>query len=340
MEQVSARGARATIQDVARVAGVSVATVSRALNGREDVAAATRERVRQVATELGFRSNRQPRQVDASALTVGILTSDTVGRVSMPVLLGAENALGAGRVAVLLCDARGDAIREAHYLRILLERRVDGIVVVGEHPEVRSPLAEDLPVPVVYAYAPSSSAHDLSLVADNEEAAYGAVRHLIALGRRRIAHVTGPRGRAAAVEREAGMRRALAEAGLDLHGEVLHGGDWSQRWGRQAAAMVLTGRPDVDAVFCGSDRIAAGALETLREQGRRVPEDVSVVGFDNWDIVATETRPPLSSVDMQLEQLGAEAARHLVQAIAGRSERGVRRLPCRLVLRESTTFAP
>ncbi|WP_369053245.1 LacI family DNA-binding transcriptional regulator [Kineococcus terrestris] len=328
---------RVTIHDVARRAGVSVATVSRALNDRTEVAEATRRKVRAAADDLDFRSNRLPKRRGTGALTVGILTSDTVGRISMPVLLGAENALGAGRVAVLLCDARGDSIREAHYLQILLERRVDGIVVVGEHPEPRTRLAQDLPVPVVYAYAPSTCADDLSLVADNEAAARTATEHLLALGRRRIAHITGPRGSAAADERERGMQRALAHADLQVLGQVLHG-DWSQRWGRQAAAVVLAASPQVDAVFCGSDRIAAGVLDTLREHGRQVPEDVSVVGFDNWDVVAAETRPPLSTVDMQLEQLGAEAARSLVQAINGAPEHGLRRLPCRLVLRESTAL--
>lgn len=329
---------RATIQDVADRAGVSVATVSRALNDRADVAPETRDRVRKIAQELSFRSNRV-RRTTPDQLTIGLLTSDDVGRVSIPVLLGAEHALGAGRAAVLLCDARGDAIREQHYLRILLERKVDGIIVVGEHPDPRDPISPPLPVPVVYAYAPSTSPDDASFVVDNESAAHTAVAHLLALGRRRIAHITGPEVSAAAVQREAGMRRALGEAGVELVGQVLNGGDWSQRWGRHAAAMLLAGHPDVDALFCGSDRIAAGALDTLREHGRHVPEDVSVLGFDNWDVVAAETRPPLSTMDMNLQALGGAAARHLFEAISGHTEPGVRELSCRLELRDSTAPA-
>jgi LacI family transcriptional regulator, galactose operon repressor len=329
---------RATIHDVATRAGVSVATVSRALNDRADVAPETRDRVRQAAHELSFRSNRVRRSIP-DQLTIALLTSDNVGRVSIPVLLGAENALGAGRAAVLLCDVRGDAIREQHYVHILLERKVDGIIVVSEHPDPRDPISPTLPVPVVYAYAPSTSPDDTSFVVDNESAAHTAVAHLLALGRRRIAHITGPEGSAAAVQREAGMRRALQDAGVELAGQVLSGGDWSQRWGRHAAAMLLAGHPDVDAVFCGSDRIAAGVLDTLREHGRHVPEDVSVLGFDNWDVVATETRPPLSTMDMNLQAIGGAAARHLFDAIGGHDEPGVHKLPCRLELRDSTAPA-
>lgn len=175
----------------------------------------------------------------------------------------------------------------------------------------------------------------MSFVPDDVGGAALAVRHLLALGRRRIAHVTGPADYKAAADRAQGLHVALEEAGLPQAGETMYG-TWSQRWGRHAAEMLLMGRPEVDAVFCGSDQIAAGFVEAVREQGRRVPDDIAVIGYDNWDVLSTETRPALTTVDMNLETLGRTAAQHLFAAMDGRATPGVHRLPCRLVIRDST----
>lgn len=326
-----------TISDVAALAGVSIATVSKALNGRAQVRADTRRRVRQAAEELSYRPSPLARGLPTGQTrTVGLLTSDSVGRFSIPVLLGAEDAFGAGEMSVLLCDARGDAIREQHYLRTLLARRVDGLIIVGQNTDPRRSISQDLPVPVVYAYARSDDPDDLSFGPDDKGGAELAVRHLVALGRRRIAHLTGPESYLAARERVEGLHGVLAEAGLPLGGGIVWYGEWTQRWGRHATEMLLLADPDVDAIFCGSDQIAAGAVDVLREHGRRVPDDVAVVGFDNWEVFATETRPPLTTVDMNLEQLGRAAALHLFAAIDGDPLTGVHLLPCRLVTRDST----
>ena len=113
-------------------------------------------------------------------------------------------------------------------------------------------------------------------------------------------------------------------------------GEWSERWGREAAGRLLADQPGLDAVFCGSDQIARGVADTLREAGRVIPGDVAVVGVDNWEPMALGAQPPLTSVDMGLEEIGHQAARMLLAAIAGEPERGVRTVPCRLVVRESS----
>lgn len=330
---------RATISDVASLAGVSIATASKALNGRQDVRASTRQRVLAAAEELAFQPNPLARGLlSGQTRTVGLLTSDSVGRFGIPVLLGAEDAFGAGEMAVLLCDARGDAIREQHHLRALLSRRVDGLIVVGESTDPRPSVSRDLPVPVVYAYGPSEDPSDVSFVPDDVGGAVLAVRHLLALGRRRIAHVTGPVEYQAARDRAEGLAVALAEAGVEQAGQTLWG-TWSQRWGRHAAEMLLlgdAGESPVDAVFCGSDQIAAGFVEAARELGRRVPDDIAVVGYDNWEVLAAETRPPLTTVDPNLERLGRTAAQHLFAAMDGKATPGVHRMDCRLVIRDST----
>jgi LacI family transcriptional regulator len=331
-----ARSQPATLSDVARLAGVSIATASKALNGRSQVRAETRQRVVEAAERLAFRPNQVARGLLAGRTgTVGLLTSDLEGRFSIPILMGAEDAFGAGEVAVFLCDARGDAIREQHHVRALLGRRVDGLIVVGSRTDPRPSLGRELPVPVVYAYAPSEDPGDLSIVPDSVGAGRIAVDHLLACGRTRIAHITGDPGYAAAQERAEGARAALADAGLTLVGEPRFGA-WSEGWGRAATGMLLDRHPDVDAVLCGSDQIARGVMDLLRERGRRVPEDVAVMGFDNWRVLTSASRPPLTSVDMNLEQVGRAAAHALFTAIAGTRRSGVETLPCRVVIRGST----
>ncbi|MGY1601689.1 LacI family DNA-binding transcriptional regulator [Geodermatophilus sp. SYSU D00815] len=329
-------GRRPTLKDVARLAGVSIATASKALNGRDQVHPETRQRVLETAQRISFTPNPLARGLLAGQSgTVGLLTNDLEGRFSIPILMGAEDAFGAGRMSVFLCDARGDAIRESFHLAALLARRVDGLIVVGSRTDPRPSLG-DLPVPVVYAYAPSASAADVSLVPDNTAAGRMAAEHLLSIGRRRIAHVSGDVGYAAARDRADGVRSALSAAGLDLVGDQVLYGHWSEGWGRAATGTLLDLHPDLDAIVCGSDQIARGALETLRDRGRDVPGSVAVVSFDNWEILAAEARPPLTSVDMNFERLGRLAAQRLFQMMNGEPHSGVETLPCRLVIRGSS----
>jgi LacI family transcriptional regulator len=328
----------ATLSDVARSAGVSVATASKAINGRAQVRAETRLRVLEAADRLAFSPNALARGLlQGRSGTVGLITSDLEGRFSIPVLMGAEDAFGTGSVSVFLCDARGDAIRERHHVNALLSRRVDGLIVVGSNTDPRPSLGPNVPVPVVYAYAPSDGPGDVSITSDNVGAASLAVEHLVGVGRTRIAHVSGDRSYRAATDRARGAQAALEAAGLSLVGGRVLFGAWSEAWGRAAARRLVESEPDVDAIFCGSDQIARGVLDGLREAGRRVPHDVSVVGFDNWEVLTTNARPELTSIDMNLEKIGATAAEQLFAAIDGRGPGASASLPCRLVVRGSST---
>jgi LacI family transcriptional regulator len=330
------RSQAVTLSDVAGLAGVSVATASKALNQRDEVAPATRERVLQAAAKLSFQPNILARGlISGRTRTVGLLTDELAGRFAMPILLGVENALGSEQMSVLLCDARGDAIRRKHYIRTLLARQVDGFIVLGDSNDVRPSLTRDIPVPVVYVYGESTDPDDLSILADDEGGAILAAQHLVSHHRRRIGHITGPESYRAARDRVTGLHHILREAGLAPVGEAMFG-EWSQRWGRHAARMLLTAHPDVDAIFCGNDQIAAGAVETTLDLGRRIPDDVAIVGYDNWEVLAADCRCPLTTVDLNLQQLGATAVNHLFAALDGASRSGVIRQPGRLVVREST----
>jgi LacI family transcriptional regulator len=135
-----------------------------------------------------------------------------------------------------------------------------------------------------------------------------------------------------------GARSAAAELGVELPANRVLFGSWSEAWGYEAAARLLAQDPDVDAIFCGNDLIGRGVADALRDRGVRVPDDVALVGYDNWEILSAGTRPPLTSVDMGLEGLGGKAAQLLLDLIEGEPVSGVQRLPCRLVVRASSTM--
>lgn len=328
---------RATLVEVAALAGVSVGTASKALNDRGSMREETRQRVVQAAERLGFQADAVARSLQAGrSYTIGMITTDSIGRFSIPVMLGVEDTLGAGQMSVLLCDARDDRIREQYYLANLLGRRVDGIIVTGRRTDPRPPLAKQPPVPVVYAFTQSTDSADCSIVPDEADGARLAVTHLLDTGRHKIAVVSGPERHHSARSRAECAVEALTGALAGAGASAPSYGEWSEAWGRQAARIVLRRDRDVDAVFCGSDQIARGMVDGMREAGRRVPHDVAVVGFDNWDVMTSATRPPLTSVDMDLEGLGRDAAGLLLAAIDGSPRPGVHLHPPRLVIREST----
>ena len=325
-----------TLAQVAKRAGVSMATASKALNERDQVAVETRQRVLRAAEELSFQPNGLARGlISGRSGTVGLLTDELGGRFAIPVLLGVENALGNQQMSVLLCDARGDEIRRKHYIKTLLARQVDGLIVLGCTNDLRPSLSRDIPVPVVYVYGDSDDPDDLSIISDDRGGGRMAAEHLVMVGRRAIGHITGEYGYRAARERAAGLREVLDEHGLSPAGEPLYG-DWTQGWGRRAARILMSAHPETDAIFCGSDQLAIGVADALHQMGRRIPDDIALVGYDNWEVFAAESRPSLTTVDLNLQNIGAAAVTHLFAALDGNKMAGVIRHPGRLVIREST----
>jgi LacI family transcriptional regulator len=326
----------ASIRDVAELAGVSAGTASKALNGRGELRAETVAKVLDAAQRLGYRPNELVRGVfGRRSFTVGLLTTDSFGRFSGPVMAGAEDTLGAGELSVLMCDSRGDAEREQRQLATLLGRRVDGLIVTGRCSNPRRPIAAGLPVPVVYAHTPSTDPEDCSVMVDDAGAGRAAAAHLAQLGRTRVGHITGPSDFVAVRERAAGLAAALQAHDLPITGPTRMG-DWSEAWGRSAATALLAEHPETDAIYCGSDLIARGAIDGLREAGVDVPGRVAIVATDNWELVARAARPPLTTVDMRLADVGRRAAECLLAAIAGEPSPGGHVIPARLVVRASS----
>jgi LacI family transcriptional regulator len=237
-----------------------------------------------------------------------------------------------------MCDTRDEPERERRYVEMFWARRVDGLIVTGRRIEPRGPLPVPPGIPVVYAMTQPADGRAPAVLPDDEGGGRAAAEHLLVLGRRRIAHVAGPERFLAARLRARGFATTLAEADVAPCGEVRFG-EWSEHWGREAAGLLLADRPD--AIFCGSDQIARGVADTLRAVGRRIPDDIALVGFDNWVPIAKGALPPLTSIDMCLEEVGRVAATRLLDAIGGDEWFDVQRVPPRLVVRESSGgYAP
>jgi LacI family transcriptional regulator len=218
----------------------------------------------------------------------------------------------------------------------MLDKQVDGIIATGKRIDRTLPVdLSHLPVPVVYALT-AGRADAVTLVPDDRQGARAAVEHLIARGRRRIVHVTGPANFRVVHERALAFVEALQAAGLPVSEAGILRGSWSERWGHEAVAALWAGGDRPDGIFCGNDQIARGVVDALRERNVDVPGDVSVVGYDNWEIVAEQTRPPLTTVDMNLKELGRQAGLALMRLVNQETvEKGVWKLPCTLVVRGS-----
>jgi LacI family transcriptional regulator len=331
----------ATLIEVAERAGVSLTTASKAINGKNRVSETTRARVIAAARELSFTPSPIARGLTGGRTsTVGLIVADSMThRFAVPIMLGAEAALGEIDLSMITCDARGDQARSRELAQMLAARKVDGLLIVGDNNAVTASVTRMADVPVVYVYGESDDPGDVVHMPDDGAGIGLAIDHLAAIGRRRIVHLTGPAPATAVAHRVAGLAARLREHRLDLAAPVRYG-KWSQRWARAAATSLLRQDLDIDAVLCGSDQLASGVLVALDELGLRVPDDVAVTGYDNWDVFALETEPQLTTVDMNLEALGAAAARDLFTIIDGTAPQGgIRRHPCQLVIRGSTVPA-
>jgi LacI family transcriptional regulator len=328
-----------TLQHVAQAAGVTLGTASKAINGRGKLSLETRERVRNEARRLGFRFREldQDVPVDQRAM-IGVLTSDIYGRFSFPLLMGIEKAFGVRPISAVLC-ATSDQAQEQMHLQMLLERQVDGIVVSARREDPRLPIElGQATLPVVYAHTQVTDPHALCVLPDDAQGARLAIEHLVHIGRRQFAHITGPGYFEAVRLREGAMRQVLAEHDISLSEQRVLSGPWQESWGYTAAHYLMKQDPSIDALFCGSDQLARGAVEALHELGVRIPDDVAVVGFDNWEPIACATRPALTTVDMNLEAVGHYVGQCLLDLLAGKLLSGTVRLPCNLIIRESSSI--
>ncbi|MET7381709.1 LacI family DNA-binding transcriptional regulator [Streptomyces sp. NPDC005526] len=330
-----------TLEEVAARAGVGRGTVSRVINNAAGVKESTRQAVRRAIAELGYVPNLAARSLagrraDAVAL---VMTEPDWRLFAEPffseIVRVIGDALADTGPQLLLTLVRSVAERR-RFLEYARGGRVDGVLLMSVHADDPLPdMLAEARLPTVLLGRRSGDEHVSYVDADNVGGARGAVAHLLATGRRSIATITGPLDMYVAQCRLRGYREALAQAGLDARPSWVAEGDFTEESGRRAMARLLRRHPEIDGVLAASDTTAAGALATLRAAGRRVPEDVAVIGFDDFPL-AQRTEPRLATVRQPLEDIGRTMVQLLLQEIEESS--GAWRhviLRTELVLRES-----
>ena len=311
--------ARPTLEAVAARAGVGRGTVSRVVNGSPKVSPEAREAVLRAIDELGYVPNRAARTlVTRRTDTVALFVSEAEERVfGEPYFAGIIRGISAGLAGTglqLLLAIAQSADDHTRFERYLTGQHVDGVLLISLHGGDPLPRhLEDSGVPTVLGGAPVGVEPVSCVDADNRGGARQAVEHLIGLGRRRVATITGPQDMRVGVDRLGGYQDVLSAAGLP---ELVGVGDFSEESGERAMRELLARSPDLDGVFAASDPMAVGAMRVLKEHGRRIPDDVALVGFDD-SATARHTDPPLTSVHQPLEAMGREMARLLVARIRG-----------------------
>lgn len=333
---------RVTIKDVAVHAGVSIQTVSRVINDRPDVAPATRQKVGAAINALGYRPSAVARTLVAKhSNAIGVLLAGMGYTGTTKTLQGIVDEAAQLGLTVLIAELPEDDSREdpTPAISALIERHVDGIIMsvpaVGHAVDRIKTALSHLPEPVVFVKAGVSDRYS-SVLVDNAGATELAVDHLVSIGRVRIAHISGPLSWHEASDRLEGWRRTLVKHGYPHDPVQVEEGDWSPRSGANAMAALLDRLPDLDAVVAGNDRMALGAMCTLRSRGLRIPEDVAVTGFD--DITeAAWFEPPLTSISQPLVDMGRQSVQTLLSQLNGDPMTPVTvNLDAELVIRAST----
>lgn len=314
---------RPTINDVAARAGVSKSLVSLAIRGSDRVSDESRAMILQAAEELGYRPNAAARSLaDRRSHTVGVLLHDLHNPIFAQVLDGVQEVVREHGYRTMLVTGHGDPEREAAEITSLLEFQVEGLILISHRldPRLARRVARECPV-VVVMRSDITGTGITTVSTDDHSGARAATEHLIALGHTRIAHISGSES-AIAHDREAGYREAMTQAGL-ADAIVVVPGDFTEASGRDAARRLVEGHPEVTAVFVANDLSALGALSTLQQAGRRVPGDVSVIGFDGMSLAALGSLN-LTTMAQPLEEMGREAAEHLFRRITDPAARAVR----------------
>ncbi|MGS2619947.1 LacI family DNA-binding transcriptional regulator [Micromonospora sp. LZ34] len=340
---------RPTIRDVAKAAGVSVATVSRTLKGDYPVANATRAKIQRAVRDLDYVVNAHARALSGTtSKVVAIVVHELVSPFFAHIAAGVERqATEVGRLC-LVCTTHGDSDRELEIVKLMREQHADAVILVGgvvESPEYLQRMKR-------FAHGLAEAGSKLVLCArpslgpdtpainvdyDNTGGAYAATSHLLSAGHRRIAMVGGFAGHTTSEQRIQGYRDALKAYGLPVEPQLISRGELVRRSGYDRVNDLLARGIDFTAVFCGNDHVAAGAMAALRDAGKRIPHDVSVMGFDDAPF-AEDLNPPLTTVHLPHEELGRTSVRMALQP--GGSPRQHVRLGTHIVVRDSVALAP
>lgn len=328
----------ARMKDIAREAGVSVATVSRALMGSDRVKPGTRQSIEAAAARLGYTLNHTARSLRTQRTFLIVVIVPDIGNTFFSyVLAGIEEEAQRNGYSVLFGNVAGDERRARSYGDRLLSGAADGVIFLnGALPEpgwLDKVQTLGLPVVALCERMPFADVH--TVVIDDEAAAHGATLHLVEAGHRTIGHIAGPPGNILALDRISGYRRALAEHGLAECAGLIAPGDFTIGGGCRGFAALREANPDMTAIFCSNDETAIGCINAMRERGLAAPDDLAVVGFDGLEF-GEAFFPPLTTVVQPRVELGTTAMRVLMDQMEGRNAPRMTVLASSLVVRASS----
>ena len=331
-----------TIKDVAKKAGVARSTVSYVLTNNKRLTEETRRRVIRAMEELSYVPNGVARSMKSkNTYLIGLLLSDVAHYPSFAIAKGVDDVAFKANYSVIFCHTHNEPERESQYIRLLEERQVQGIIVASRRTEeLTHTYLKSRRMPIVYAnrYEPGESIS--CVLVDNEAGGYAATKHLLDLGHRRIAFISGPPGRSSSRDRRRGYERALSEAKIPVAPDLIRTGEYSVESGCNAMKQLLSLEARPTAVFAANDDMAIGAVNCIVESSWRVPEDISVVGYDN-SIQSGFVHPALTTVDFPLSHVGAVAAKVLLDEISsGSTTPQSIRIKCDLIVRGSSGPVP
>ncbi|OBZ10846.1 LacI family DNA-binding transcriptional regulator [Bacillus sp. FJAT-26390] len=313
-----------TIKDIAKAASVSVTTVSRALNGYDDVNEGTRHKIKTIANQLGYSPNMAARSlISKKTKTLGLLLSNVTrdsskDNIAFEVLCGINDRSGELDYDLVLFSTTPQKQRMKSYKTLCQERGVDGVIIMGirlDDPYLKEIVSSDIPCVLIDITLQGPNVGYVT--SDNTHGAFTAVKHLLESGHRQIAMINGHAQADVSLLRLKGYREALAEYGIPFDESLVVDGRFSEHGGKLAASQIFTSRSDVTALFCASDLMALGALQTAKDMGKIVPDDISIIGFDNIDLTAYCT-PALTTVHQHKYELGFEAAQVLIDLLEGK----------------------
>jgi len=325
-----------SIKDIARAAHVSHSTVSRALRNSPLVNAETRALIHKIASESGYTVSAVGRSlVTRRTDSIGVVVTTIADPFAAEVVSGIEEFALAHDYSVILAACHADPERELRAVHSLQQRRVDGILVMASRiGALYLPMLSEMKVPIVLINSHHSGEFVHSIRIDNIAGARLATKHLVDLGHQRVSYIGDTFGFQSDMERLAGYRAVLEESGLGFEPDLVAHGDGTPSGGMQAMLRLLVLPEPPTAVFCYNDREAIGAMRALREQGVRVPEDVSVAGFDDL-FFSSYTGPPLTTIHQPKRSMGMEACQILLKLLDGQKPES-RMMTGMLVVRQST----
>jgi LacI family transcriptional regulator len=329
----------ATIKDVAQLAGVSFKTVSRVINRSPHVKEEVRQRVLRAADSLEYRPHHHARHMRTQRSKVFAFLSDDIATTPFAgqIIQGAQEAALRREMLLLTFNTGGDPAVERAAVGMAIERGVEGIIFATMYHRAVDVPEDALGLPLVLVDCFPRNCSVRSVVPDEVHGGFSATKFLLEKGHRRIAMINANQKYPAAEGRFRGYRHALEEFKVPFRAELVRTGGWWQDDGYEHTMALLQLKHPPTAIFCASDRIAIGAYDALKERGLRIPEDVSVIGFDNQELLAAHSRPPLTTVRIPYFEMGSWAVDRLTDPNQKEIESSVRpvALPCPLVTRSS-----